>query len=96
MPDHVELRRGAYYDSVSLMQVSRAVAGAPGVDSAQVAMATELNTDLIRGLGFTLPDDVSTNDLVIAMHSLWPVAWNKELPAQRRAFVDKLTRDITR
>ena len=26
MPDHVELRRGAYYDSVSLMQVSRTVA----------------------------------------------------------------------
>lgn len=67
MPDHVELRRGAYYDSVSLMQVSRAVAGAPGVESAQVAMATELNTDLIRGMGFTLPDDVSTNDLVIAI-----------------------------
>jgi succinyl-CoA synthetase alpha subunit len=65
--DHVELRRGAYYDSVSLMQVSRAVAGAPGVESAQVAMATELNTDLIRGMGFTLPDDISTNDLVIAI-----------------------------
>jgi FdrA protein len=30
-------------------------------------MATELNTDLIRGMGFTLPDDVSTNDLVIAI-----------------------------
>lgn len=67
MADHVELRRVAYHDSVGLMQVSRAVAGAPGVEAAQVAMATELNTDVIRAMGFTLPDDVGTNDLVVAI-----------------------------
>ena len=43
----VELRRGAYVDSVSLMQVSRRVAELPGVDAALVAMATELNGDLL-------------------------------------------------
>ena len=40
--DHLEVRSGAYYDSVSLMQVSRQVANASGVRAAQVAMATEL------------------------------------------------------
>ena len=50
--DHVELRTGAYFDSVTLMQVSRTVAAAPGVEAAQVAMATELNLEVIRGMGF--------------------------------------------
>ena len=67
MPDHVELRRGAYYDSVSLMQVSRKVQSAPGVEAAQVAMATDLNTDVIAGMGFTIPDGAVTNDLIVAI-----------------------------
>ena len=40
MTTHVELRRGAYADSVTLLQVSRSVQGADGVAAAQVAMAT--------------------------------------------------------
>lgn len=67
MADHVELRRGAYYDSVSLMQVSRQVSGAAGVTAAQVAMATELNLELIAGMGFDIPSDVVPNDLVVAI-----------------------------
>lgn len=67
MTEHVEVRRGAYYDSVSLMQVSRQVAGAAGVSAAQVAMATELNVDVIRGMGFTLPEGAAPNDLVVAI-----------------------------
>ena len=59
MPDHVERRTGTYVDSVSLMQVSRAAASAPGVDAAQVAMATELNLDVIRGMGFDVPERVA-------------------------------------
>ncbi|HYN68062.1 MAG TPA: hypothetical protein VES93_14335 [Ornithinibacter sp.] len=39
MTTHVELRRGAYHDSVSLMEVSRTVAGTPGVVAAQVPFA---------------------------------------------------------
>jgi succinyl-CoA synthetase alpha subunit len=64
--DHVELRTGAYHDSVSLMQVSRTIAETPGVEAAQVAMATELNLDVIRGMGFEVPD-ASPNDLVVAV-----------------------------
>ena len=67
MPDHVELRRGAYYDSVSLMQVSRAVASTPGVEAAQVAMATELNAEVIASMGFTIPSEAGPNDLVVAI-----------------------------
>jgi FdrA protein len=69
--DHVELRTGAYHDSVSLMQVSRTVAGTPGIEAAQVAMATELNLEVLRGMGFELPA-ASPNDLVIALRGEEP------------------------
>jgi FdrA protein len=67
--DHLEVRRGAYYDSVSLMQVSRHVASAPGVSAAQVAMATELNVDVIAGMGFSIPDVVQPNELLVAIRA---------------------------
>ena len=67
MTTHVELRRGAYHDSVSLMQVSRAVAGTPGVAAAQVAMATELNVEVLSGMGFDVPAEATPNDLVVAI-----------------------------
>jgi len=69
MTTHVELRRGAYHDSVSLMQVSRTVAGTTGVAAAQVAMATELNVDVLRSMGFEVPDEAGPNDLVVAIRA---------------------------
>jgi len=66
MARHVEVRPGAYHDSVTLMVASRAVAEEPGVAAALVAMATELNLDLLRGLGFP-PPQAGPNDLVIAL-----------------------------
>lgn len=34
------------------------------------------------------------HQIVVAMHSLWPVAYNRELPAHRRAFLESLTRAV--
>jgi FdrA protein len=64
--DLVEVRRGAYYDSVSLMQVSQEVRQAPGISAALVAMATDLNTDLLAGMGFTVDEVVGPNDMLVA------------------------------
>ncbi len=66
MKDHVELRSGAYADSVTLLQVSRAVQAAPGVVAAQVAMATGLNLEVLTGMGFDVPPS-SPNDMVVAL-----------------------------
>lgn len=66
-PTVVELRRGAYHDSVSLMQVSRAVAGTDGISAAQVAMATDLNVEVLAGMGFDVPEGAGPNDLVVAL-----------------------------
>ncbi len=64
---HVEVRPGAYADSVSLLQVSRAVQDVPGVVAAQVAMATPLNIDVLTAMGFEVPGEATTNDLVVAL-----------------------------
>jgi FdrA protein len=65
--EHVEIRSGAYADSVTLLQVSRTVQAAPGVEAAQVAMATGLNLEVLTGMGFVVPAEASTNDMVVAL-----------------------------
>lgn len=64
--DHVALRPGAYADSVALLQVSKDVAAVDGVLAAQVAMATELNREVIAQMGFELPD-TTPNDMIVAI-----------------------------
>ncbi|HEU4674748.1 MAG TPA: hypothetical protein VFS29_02080 [Motilibacteraceae bacterium] len=66
--DHVEVRAGAYRDSVSLMQVSRAAQQVPGVTAALVSMATPLNLELLEGMGFARPE-AGSNDLVLAVRA---------------------------
>ncbi|KGN36409.1 FdrA family protein [Knoellia subterranea] len=63
----IDVRKGAYHDSVTLLQVSRTVAGTPGVSAAQVAMATELNVEVLTSMGFDIPDTAGPNDLVVAV-----------------------------
>jgi len=43
----VEIRRGAYYDSVVLMQLQRSLAALPGIEDAGVVMGTEANKDIL-------------------------------------------------
>ena len=64
--DWVEVRAGAYHDSVTLMRVSRGLGEVAGVERAMVAMGTELNRELIAGMGFGLPPAAGPGDLVIA------------------------------
>jgi FdrA protein len=65
--DHVELRTGAYADSVTLLQVSRQVQELTGVATAQVAMATPLNVEVLERMGFAVPGDATVNHLVVAI-----------------------------
>ena len=60
-----EIRKGAYYDSVVLMQLQRALLTLPGVIDAGVVMATPANKDLLAqsnlltgAAGPALPDDL--------------------------------------
>ena len=64
---HVEVRKGAYVDSVTLMQVSRRVADLEGVGAALVAMATDLNLELAEGMGFEVPAGTTGNEMLVAL-----------------------------
>ena len=63
-----EVRRGAYYDSVMLMQLQRGLIGLPGVIDAGVVMATAANCDLLAANNL-LPDSISASpdDLLIVL-----------------------------
>ncbi|HJQ00173.1 MAG TPA: hypothetical protein VJ851_01110 [Jatrophihabitans sp.] len=67
--DRVAVRGGVYADSVTLLQLSQAVSQAPGVQAALVAMATELNLQLLAGMGFAPPATGSANELFIAVRA---------------------------
>ena len=63
-----DMRRGAYYDSVVLMQLQRGLIGLPGVMDAGVVMATPANCDLLDANNL-LPDAVaaSPEDMLIVV-----------------------------
>ena len=64
--EHVEVRRGEYHDSVTLMLAGRAVGGVGGVERVLVAMATELNVALLGELGYPALESAGPADLVVA------------------------------
>lgn len=68
---HVEVRRGVYFDSVTLLGVSQQVQRVDGVEQALVAMATPLNLEVLDDLGFSADDvdGVSPNDLLVAVRA---------------------------
>ncbi|MFI0445100.1 FdrA family protein [Actinomadura sp. 6N118] len=69
MKSWVEVRPGAYHDSVTLMRVSRRLTGRAGVADAMAAMATELNREVLEQMGFEVPAGAGPGDLVVALRA---------------------------
>lgn len=63
----VVVEKNRYVDSVSLMGVSDRVMALEGVENVEVQMATPANRKILELLGYTLPEAVGANDLVIAV-----------------------------
>ena len=93
MTTHVELRRGAYADSVTLLQVSRSVQGVDGVAAAQVAMATALNVEVLTQMGFEVPAEATPNDLVVAVRLADGGSLETALAGVERALADSSRRE---
>lgn len=66
-----EVRRGAYYDSVVLMQLQRALSELPGVQDAGVVMATAANLDLLAESDLLAPEAKAAgpDDLLLSVRA---------------------------
>ena len=86
------VRAGAYYDSVVLMQLQRGLVGLPGVIDAGVVMATPANRELLLANNL-LPDDANANpdDMLIVVKAdveksaLYAIEQVDELLARRKS-----------
>jgi FdrA protein len=66
----VEVRRGTYHDSVTLMQVSREAERLPGVEAAAAVAATQVNLELLARQGFAVDAaGLGPNDLVLCVRT---------------------------
>ena len=75
----VIVKKNRYVDSVSLMGVSERVTAMKGIENAEAQMATCANQDVLKQLGYVLPESVSPNDLVIAITAEDESAYNAAL-----------------
>jgi FdrA protein len=66
----VEIRSGAYYDSIVLMQLQRSLAQQPGIADAGVVMGTNANKEVLAQSGMLVPDAevAGPDDLVIVVN----------------------------
>jgi FdrA protein len=65
-----EVRRGAYHDSVVLMQLQRALAALPGVEDCGVVMATPANREILAASGLgTDFGDARPDDLLLVVRA---------------------------
>jgi FdrA protein len=65
----LEIRKNAYYDSVTLMLISNEVKKLEGVEEALIGMGTKLNCEIANNIGLATPEfeTVTANDLFIAV-----------------------------
>jgi len=70
------IKKGAYFDSVSLMQVAKKLNGVPGVIDSAVVMATSENKGIIKASGLLTPEVLKAgdSDLAIAVSAKTPEA----------------------
>ncbi len=62
-----EIRPGAYFDSIVLMQLQRSLADLPGILDAGVVMATPANRDLLAESDLQVETEAGSDDLLIVV-----------------------------
>ncbi|MBU1694938.1 MAG: acyl-CoA synthetase FdrA [Verrucomicrobia bacterium] len=76
-----KIKKGSYYDSITLMRVGKAVAALEGVTDAAVVMGTQTNKGILGASGLYLSDFDATGDtdLLIAIKSETEAAVEKAM-----------------
>jgi succinyl-CoA synthetase alpha subunit len=65
----LEIKKNAYYDSVTLMLISNEIKKLEGVEEALIGMGTELNCEIAHNIGLVTPEftAITANDLFVAV-----------------------------
>ena len=65
----IEIRRGTYYDSITLMQLQAELMQLPGISNAGVMLATDANKELLKEQGLLSAEaqECSGSDLIISI-----------------------------
>ncbi len=87
----IVVEKDSYYDSVFLMLINKDVKSSPGVSEAVVTMGTEMNRDLLAGMGLS-NDQVAAstaNDLIIALEGETDEALDRAEATARRLLTQK-------
>jgi FdrA protein len=71
LAQRIEVRRGTYHDSVTLMQVSRQAEALAGVEAAAAVAATPVNLELLARQGFAVDGGgLGPSDLVVCVRAV--------------------------
>ena len=65
-----QIKKNAYYDSVTLMLISKELKKLEGVHEALVGMGSDLNKEIAHNIGVATPEldaNVSANDFFVAV-----------------------------
>ncbi len=89
MRKRIKVKSGSYYDSVTLMSISREVSQLEGIEEATLVMATDSNLEILRDSGFESEkiEDSGPNDLIVAIKGQ-----ENQLPEAFTRVEDHLTR----
>lgn len=69
MTNKVILMKNRYVDSVTLMSLSERLCRTEGIVQSDVQMCTPANREILTDAGFSVPDEGTPNDLVIAVRA---------------------------
>lgn len=91
------IKKGAYFDSVSLMQVAKKLNSIAGVVDSAVVMATKENKGIIKASGLLTPEVMKAgdNDLAIAVSARTPAAAEAAFAAAEELLNKKPSRDAS-
>ena len=84
------VKKGMYFDSVTLMGVSKRLLNLDGVEKVSVSMGTELNQDLLRDAQMNTPetDAATPNDLMIVLR------YNDDLDSE--VLLEQIEKELSR
>ncbi len=90
------IKKGAYFDSVSLMQVAKKLNSVRGVADSAVVMATKENKGIIKASGLLTREilDAGDNDLAIAVRASTHAAADAAFAAAEELLNRKPSRDL--